>query len=271
MKKKIIIGSIFAVLILILTPAISTVNAQKQDECILSTPSISAYEDEDNSGGWVTNTMNYVTNIYYDLMYIASSRGIVKDIFTTLTDIFNLIKSLRACEKFVDLIDVIINQFIPTVQETITVVQNLIGLVNTVVDLIAQTQEFVTYIQGEPWTAPVLIRGIVSSADGPIEAHVTSTGESYDTDSTGYYYFELESLQEYLPSTYDVTASAEGFTEEEQSTGLLFPDGIITVDFELGEDDDDDESASRAKSFLFQFFELRNFYFLSSFLLLLKR
>ena len=109
-------------------------------------------------------------------------------------------------------------------------------------------------MNSSPWTAPVKIRGTISGEEGPIQATVMSHGDVYNTDSSGYYYFELESFQAYLPYTYDVVASAEGYSDKEKSTGLLFPDGITTLDIQM--DDDDEESSARSIN---MFWILRNF------------
>jgi len=258
MKKKILIGSVFAALIMLSLPFISTVNAQSQEENNLgnydenlSSPGyvLALYGDEaDNPGGWVTNTINYVSIIFNDIQYIVSSRGICQDLFNTLKDTFSLIKNLRECNNFVELISVVINEFIPTVQEIISVAQRVMGLVQVVTDLIQTTQEFIPYIQGEPWTAPVLIRGTVSGSEGTLEAHITCNEASQDTGGDGYYNIEVAALQDYLPSSYSVTASSEGYTDETSSTGLIFPDAVITVDFELDNEDDEAEPETISKN-----------------------
>jgi len=258
MRKKILIGSVFAALIIVSLPFISTVNAQSQEENNLGNYDenlsslgyvLALYDGEaDNPGGWVTNTINYVSTIFNDIQYIVSSKGICQDLFNTLKDTFNLIKSLRECNNFVELINVVINEFIPTVQKIISVAQRVMGLVQVVTDLIQTTQEFIPYIQGEPWTAPVLIRGTVSGPEGTLEAHITCNEVSQDTSSDGYYSIEVAALQDYIPSRYSVTASSEGFTDETRSTGLIFPDAVITVDFELDNEDDETEPETVSKN-----------------------
>jgi len=277
MKKRILITAFFVFLMLSITFT-SIVNAQSKenkisnelrilnssiDKCILSINN----DDEDNPGGWLTNTYSYVTVLINDIQIIISSRGIVVDTFNTLLDVFNLIKSLKESNRLIEYINVIINQFIPIVQDIIVEIQTIIGLVQAVSDLIEKMEEFSLYLESQPWLAGVIIRGTISGSEGPIEALVTSHGVSFNTDSSGYYYIELESFQAYLPSTYDIAASAEGYDEDQKSTGLLFPDGITTVDFELGEED---EGSIATKLFIFKLFEFRKFHFITSILTVLN-
>ena len=252
MKKKILFGSVFAALIMLSLPFISTANAQSQgkdnvlenyDKNLYSLGCFEASynSDLDNPGGWVTNIMNYIERIAGDVQIIWNSRGIGKDLFDTFKDTLNLIKSLKECEKFFDLIIVVKDKLIPTLQEIIDVAQDLIGLVQAVIDLTQITPEFKTYLECDPWNAPVLIRGTVSGSEGTLEAHVTCNDVSQDTGSDGYYSIEAPAAQPYIFSSYSVTASAEGFNDETGSTGMVFPDGVITLDFKLsGEDDDSD-------------------------------
>jgi len=246
MRKRFLI-SFFLVFLMLGIPFTSVVNAQtKENEISIKIKNfdstINEYilsanlDEEDNPGGWVTNTYNYVTVLINDIQIIISSRGIVVDTFNTLLDIFDLIKSLKESNRLIDYINVIINQFIPIVQDIIVEIQTIIGLVQAVSDLIQTTDEFISYIDSNPWAAPVLIRGTISGPEGPIKATVTSHGSTFNTNSSGFYYFELDSFREYLPYTYDVSASAEGYSDKEKSTGLLFPDGITTLNFQMNDD-----------------------------------
>jgi len=205
-----------------------------------------------------------------DIQYIVASRGIAQDLFNTLKDTLNLIKSLRECNKFIELINVVINEFIPTVQEIISVAQRVMGLVQVVTDLIQTTQEFIPYIQGEPWTAPVLIRGTVSGSEGTLEAHITCNEVTQDTGSDGQYSIEVAASQEYLPSRYSVTASSEGLDDKTGSTGFIFPDAVITVDFDLEEDDEESETTLRSNFLISEFFNTRLARIFSSFFLIFK-
>jgi len=261
MKKKILFGSVFAALIMLSLPFISTVNAQSQgknnvsddyDKNLYSLGCFAASynSDLDNPGGWVTNIMNYIERIAGDVQVIWNSRGIGQDLFGTFKDTLNLIKNLKECKKFVDLIIVVKDELIPTVQKIISVAQDLIGLVQAVIDLTQTTPEFVTYVQSDPWNAPVLIRGTVSGSEGALEAHVTCNDVSQDTSSDGYYSIEVPAAQPYIFSSYSVTASAEGFNDETGSTGMVFPDGIITLDFELSSEDDDESDTVSKNMFL---------------------
>ena len=262
MKNKIFI-SIFFVFLMLCLSFTTVVNAQSQEKISNNLKKINNYSngyilstninDEDNPGGWVTNTYTYLTVLITDIQIIVNSRGICKDTFNTLLDIFNLIRSLKESNRLLEYVNVIINQFIPIVQDIIIEIQTIIGLVQAVSDLIETSDKFVTYIGEEPWSAPVIIRGMITGEEGPLEALVTSHGVSFNTNSSGFYYIELESFQDYLPSTYDVVASAEGYSDREKSTGLLFPDGVTTLDLDM-----DDEKAN-SKNSINLFWILRHF------------
>ena len=226
MKKKILFAVFFATIMLMM-PCVSAVK----------TPTL--IDEEDNVGGWVTNTMDYVSAIFADVQFIVANFGIGQDLFNVIRDTFELIKNLRDAERFLELVNVIINDFIPWVQEFISVAQRLIGLVQVVNDLMIRVPEFIDYLNSAPWSAPVIIRGLISNSDGPLQANVVCNEASEDTESDGVYNLEVESSQDYLPSSYSVTASAEDYSSDTKST-LVFPDGVVTVDFVLEVDDDAD-------------------------------
>jgi len=237
MKKKMLIVSLFAVFLMVSVNMVSAVNTQIDERNVIPEEYFTVcFDDPDNPGGWVTNTMDYVSIIFGDIQYIASNFGIGRDIFSAISDTFQLIKNLRDAERFIELVTIIINDFIPLVQQMASLAQRTLGLIQVVSELLEMIPEFIDYIGSQPWTAPVIIRGIISGPDGALVANVVCNEASQETGEDGVYNLEVASVNDYIPATYSVTASANDFSSETKST-IVFPDGVVTVDFVLEADD----------------------------------
>mgnify|MGYP006296746813 CR=1 FL=1 len=180
------------------------------------------------------------------------------------------------------------------VNDILTIIDCVIGLKNTIIDdipnqlnyindliqqTITDTQEFVNYINSEPWKLPVNVNGRVFSKDDstPLkEVKISCREKVVYTDENGEYNFNVDitddgdssnSLDLFLPHNCNVKAEIEG-AEKSTINPFVFSDGEIYKDFYFKEVDDDNIDNGKIK-FFSKFTRMQSiFEFLSNFFLL---
>jgi len=252
MKKKILIAGFFATIMLIVpftaVAGPSSLSAEegttkeesKQDTIPLTT----TLQGGDNPLGWVGNGIGHITNIWNHLepLLIAASLSIEEAKL-----IWELIKDFRDWDNLQEFIDYIWD-FIAMVTGLIPTIQAILGAIEEIPLLVEAVDSTTAWLGTSPWTKPVAVHGTVSDESGPLVAIVSCNEASDHTGDDGYYSLDVAAERSFIPSIYEVTASAEEYDPQTKSTGWLFPEGSITVDFSFGSDDDSGSSSSSASA-----------------------
>ena len=253
MKKKILIASFFAAIMLMVPLTAVAGSSDRSTEQVLiirGTDSIQGYDGnsngEDNPLGWWATLGGYISAVRASFQPIKVFFWTCLEVLDHITDIFAEFGDWNNFEEFLQWVGKIIIlpfEIIMLIPQFIAATEEFGVFMDALGDLNA-------YLSTEPWNAPVTIRGTVSGPGGPlVGVDVYCNEESTQTDTEGHYILDeinavkpLGPFSNVFPPAYEVTASAGGY--EQSKSKRMYPEGIVTIDFSLESTGDSGSSSS---------------------------
>jgi len=205
--------------------------------------------------GWIYLTIENVMTLYNDALalYAEITQGsqVVQNWYQGVLNLRDSWQAFKQDPLNFNNIKNLLTAAVNLIQATIALIdyvssQDLIDSLNT---FIADVQNFVAFLQSNPWTEPIIIYGNVTNVDEPVTVSVKSDSET----TTGYYdltYTTSDSTLSWFVHKCQITAEYKGkkFTETRYALSM----GKIEFDI----DKEDFKGKSKEKTFLENYLEM---------------